>query len=304
MLLSCSVLLWRRSDNLVFALLLGGAALVTVGDGVECRVRGILQVVDESEGPSTKREYEPTLVPVGDALRGCIVDFLGRRVNPDGTPAADQEPVGTNRKLPLLNDQPDMESREQINEPLITRVKALDVLTPLGKGQALQVSGPQGGGKTQLCIDAVMGQRGAGVRCVFAAVGSTGDQLARTVAQLQAHGCMEYTTVVAATQDRSLGEQYAAMLTACSIAEATRDAGGHSLVVLNDVSVMVRMWEMITVAMADLGSVAIEAEKKDVEDLAVQAAEGTSSAEVSPSKAKERPPPCGCSVRRRGRGLQ
>lgn len=253
----------------MFALLIGGSDLVTVGDGVECKVRGILQVVDENEGPRTKREYEPTMVPVGKGLCGQVVDFLGRPMQSlggiHGSPAsAPNPPLGLDAQLPLLNPQPDMESREQIAEALVTGVKALDVLTPLGRGQALQVSGPQGSGKTQLCIDAVLGQRGVGVRCVYAAVGCSVDQLTRTVAQLQAHQAMGYTTVVAATADRPLGEQYAAMLTACSIAEAVRDAGGHALVVLNDVGVAVRMWEMITVAMADLGSVALEADVEEV----------------------------------------
>jgi F-type H+-transporting ATPase subunit alpha len=267
------VLLWRRSDNLVFALLLGGAALVGVGDGVECRVRGILQVVDETDGPSTKREYAPTTVPAGPELAGHVVDFLGRPL-PDagGAAAAGAQPLGGGAQVALLNGQPDMESREQISEPLVTGVKAIDLLTPLGRGQALQVSGPRGSGKTQLCIDAVMGQRGAGVRCVYAAVGAAPDQLARTVGQLRAHGCMEYTTVVAATADRPLGEQYAAMLAACSMAEATRDAGGHALVVLNDVSVMVRVWEKITVALVGLGTTPLEA---DADALAVLAEQTT-----------------------------
>lgn len=272
--------MWRRSDNLVFALLLGGSQLVNVGDGVECKVRGILQVMDETEGPSTKREYEPTRVPVGKELIGHVVDYLGRALPDNGGEPLSLQPLGADIHLPLLNVQPDMESREQIAEPLITGVKALDVLTPLGRGQALQVSGPQGSGKTQLCIDAVMGQAKSGVRCVYAAVGCSAEQLERTVAQLKAHGCMEYTTVVAATADRPLGQQYAAMLTACSIAEATRDAGGHALVVLNDVSVMVRMWEMITVAMADLGSVATEVQAAEVAALTEAAQDAAAEAGV------------------------
>ena len=282
------MILWRRSDNLVFSLLLGGSTLVNIGDGVECVVRGILQVVDETEGPSTKREYQLTSVPVGRGLIGHVVDFLGRPLSIDSSSTSStvvQEnspsiPLGTDAYLPLLNAQPDMESREQIAEPLVTGVKALDVLTPLGRGQALQVSGNQGSGKTQLCIDAVIGQAGGGVRCVYAAVGCSPDQLAGTVAQLRAHGCMDYTTVVAATADRALGEQYAAMLTACSIAEAVRDEGGHALVVLNDVSVMVRMWEMITVAMADLGPVATEVQAAEVAELAEAAQDAAAEAGV------------------------
>ena len=154
--------------------------------------------------------------------------------------------------LPLLNKQPDMESREQINQPLTTGIRSLDIMTPLGKGQALQIVGTQSSGKTQLCIDTIAGQSNSNVRCVYAAVGATVSQLLRTLDRLQATGAMAYTTVVAATSDAPLGEQYAAMLAACSIAEATRDGGGNSLVVLNDAGVAVKMWERITEAMADL----------------------------------------------------
>jgi F-type H+-transporting ATPase subunit alpha len=279
--------LWRRSDNIVFSLILGGSDLVNIGDGVECRVRGILQVVDSDEGPSTKKEYEPISVPVGNDLIGKVVDYLGRPMAEDGSEIISQVAIGTDKYLPLLNAQPDMESREQITEALVTGVKALDVLTPLGRGQALQVSGTQGSGKTQLCIDAVIGQGGtqggatkSGVRCVYAAVGCSSEQLRGTIEQLKAHGCMEYTTVVAATADRPLGEQYAAMLAACSMAEATRDAGGHSLVVLNDVSVMVRMWEKITVAMADLGSVVTEVQAAEVAELSVAALDAIAEAGI------------------------
>jgi F-type H+-transporting ATPase subunit alpha len=150
---------------------------------------------------------------------GQVVDFLGRPyplqppqessssssdLDGNSSSASQQQraPIGADQLLPLLNRQPDMNSREQINQPLMTGVKAFDILTPLGRGQAQQIVGPQGSGKSQLCIDAVIGQRGAGVRCVYAAVGSTHEQLQRTVGLLRQHGCMEYTTVVAATRDR------------------------------------------------------------------------------------------------------
>ena len=149
---------------------------------------------------------------MGDELVGRVVDFLGRPYPLDspaaaaaataGTQQHQQQPIGTSAQLPLFNAQPDMESREQIAEPLLTGVRALDVLTPLGRGQAQQVVGPAGSGKSQLCVDAVMGQRGAGVRCVYAAVGCSRQQLQRTLEQMAGHGCLEYTTVVAATGDR------------------------------------------------------------------------------------------------------
>jgi len=135
------------------------------------------------------------------------------------------------------------------------------------KRQALQVSGVQGSGKTQLCIEAITGQKGMGIRCVYAAVGCTTEQLRGTVQMLEDNGCMEYTTVVAATCDKDWGEQYAAICTACSVAERIRDEGRDSLVVLNDVGAMVRMWEAITVGMANLGAVSVDILKEELSEV-------------------------------------
>ena len=234
------VLLWRRDDNTVFALV-NDDDCVAVGDVVECAFSGILQVADEEAGPQTKRKYKVACVPVGEALVGKVVNFCGIPYSEEDAGA-----IGTDVLYPLFNATPNMEDRESIDSPLLTQVKAIDIITPLGKGQALQVSGVQGSGKTQLCIQAVMGQRGAGVRCVYAAVGCSREQLAETLGELERSGCMEYTTVVAATGDRGLGEQYAAICYAASIAERVRDEGGDSLVVFNTVEALVKLWDSIT----------------------------------------------------------
>lgn len=278
------VLLWRRSDNIVFALLLGGADLVAQGDRVECCVQGILQIIDDEEGPKTKRDYRLFQVPVGNSLKGRVIDYLCRpldtssgasvssgsfdeRDSDDRVTTAKSVPVRTEATLPLVNKQPDMENRQQIHESLFTGVRAIDILTPLGRGQTLLITGPKGSGKTQLCLDVIAGQADRGVHCVYAAVGSTQEQLERTINRLRDIGAMEYTTVVTATADKPLGEQYAAMLTACCIAEESRDNGGHSLVVFNDSGVAVKMWEHITAAMADLGTVALQVSAEDVKDV-------------------------------------
>ncbi len=267
---AAGALMWRRADNLVFALLLAGAELVTVGDGVECRVAGILQVLDEAEGPATKREYAAAAAPAGSALAGAVVDHLGRPLGADGAaPAAlGAPPLGADLLVPLFAAPPDMESRECLNEALFTGVRALDVLTPLGRGQALQLSGPPGGGKTALALDAIIGQRGAGVRCVYAALGGERASVAAAVAALRAGGAMAYTTVVAAPGDRPLGEQFAALLAALAIGEAERDAGGAALVVLDDVGVAARVWERITAAVARVGGAADAVAARDAREAA------------------------------------
>lgn len=253
----CRVLLWRRDDNQVFGLMPEGSDSVSVGDQVNCQVTGILQVADEEEGPRTKREYKYAKVPVGEELIGKVVDFKGCIVEEESD-ACHGNPIGTSIMYPLLNPPPNMEDRESIDSPLMTGVKAIDIITPLGKGQALQVSGVEGSGKTQLCIQAIIGQRDTGVRCVYAAIGCTKEQFDQTLRALKEYGCMEYTTVVVATADADLGEQYAAICYACSVAERFRDEGNDSLVVLNSIAAMVKLWESITYSMATLGSVQIE----------------------------------------------
>ena len=262
--LFCRVILWRRNDNFVFALITSGSAIVNIGDGVECKVTGILQVVDEVDGPSTKKEYEAAMAPVGDELKGQVVDFLGRPVGIDGKPS--DQSIGIDKMAPLFGTPPCMEDREPIDSPLLTGVKALDIITPLGKGQALQISGIQGSGKTEISIESIMGQQDTGIRCVYAAVGCSRFQLSQTLKHLSETGCMGYTTVVVATDDKDLGEQYAAISYSMSIAERIRDEGGDALVVLNDVGAMVRLWESITVSMASLGSVAVEVLEDELPD--------------------------------------
>lgn len=242
-MLVCRALLWRRDDNIVFGLIMNrGPREVSIGDTVSCQFSGILQVADEEQGPLTKREYNLAAVPVGEELLGKVVNFRGYPALGDGE---DTSPLGTSVMYPLLNCPPNMEDRESIDSPLMTGVKAIDIITPLGRGQALQLSGVQGSGKTQLCIQVVMGQKGSGVKCVYAAIGCSKAQLYQTIKELEQAGCMKYTTIVAATDDKDLGEQYAAICYACSIAERYRDDGQNSLVVLNDIGAMVKLWESI-----------------------------------------------------------
>ncbi|CAG9462441.1 unnamed protein product [Pedinophyceae sp. YPF-701] len=247
------VLLWRRDDNLCYALVLGGAQNVSVGERVTCRVAGVLQVVDEDEGPSTKTQYDAFKVPAGDALRGRFVDFLGRPVGPDGGVEPGAVPLGAEKKVALLNAAPDMDAREPICAGLPTGIAGIDVLVPLGKGQSLLLTGPSGSGKTALALDMVAAQKDSGVRCVYASIGASPEVLADVRGQLEARGAMGNTTVVAATAGASLGEQYAAICAACAIAERERDAGGDALVVVDDLRAMFDLWARINSEVAALG---------------------------------------------------
>eukprot|EP00884_Botryococcus_braunii_P012711 jgi/Botrbrau1/21440/Bobra.0216s0048.1 len=240
------VLLWRRSDNICFILLLGEGTDVVVGEAVECKIKAILQVVDADRGPSTKREFLSFEVPAGEDLFGQVVDFLGR-------PQGSNKQLGTDNTVPLFNTSPSMEMRQQIHEPLLTGVKAIDALTPLGRGQAQLVTGLAGAGKTTMMLDSILGQLNSDVKCVYAAIGQRPGDLQAALRLFERKGAMPYTCIISAPEGSPLGEQYAALATACSVAERVRDSGAAALVILDDVSCMVRMWERITVALAELG---------------------------------------------------
>ncbi|DBA79149.1 TPA: hypothetical protein ACH3X1_008983 [Trebouxia sp. C0004] len=166
-------------------------------------------------------------------------------------------------QLPLLNDQLDMKSREQINSASFTGIKAVDTLTPLGRGQAQLLVGPADSGKSSLAVDAILGQHmqqqlgQQPVRCVYASVGHSQQEVDGMVAELSKAGAMRNTTVVSAAEGCGLGERYAALCSALSMGERVRDQGGHSFVVLDDISCMGAMWEMISRALASLGPTAM-----------------------------------------------
>lgn len=233
------VLVWRRDDNICFALLLQPQDRVSPGDSVSCVIKGILQVVDSTLGPITQREWALSTVATSDELVGRVIDWQGRLHGSD-------QPVCGSQPVPLMNTQLEMDEREQIAEALTTGLRGFDYLTPLGRGQAQLITGPASSGKSLAALDMILGQVGTGVRCVYACVKQSDEVRRKAIQRLEAGGALEYTTVVAASQGASLGEQYGTLCAALSIAERTRDAGGHSLVVLDDVSCMPDLWDRIT----------------------------------------------------------
>eukprot|EP00878_Enallax_costatus_P010679 GHUV01011155.1.p1 GENE.GHUV01011155.1~~GHUV01011155.1.p1 ORF type:complete len:682 (+),score=208.59 GHUV01011155.1:600-2645(+) len=298
------ILLWHRSDNLAFAIIAGGASSIKPGDSVECKIRGILQVLDETRGPITRKEYELMQAPAGDSLYGAVVNYIGQPITEVDTPAnsaavqkhksktaavaalnaqqqgeeqqqqlkrpgvmtsweEDDGPdiaghgidaLGLERLKPLINQQVAMKNRDQITESLFTGVKALDTLTPLGRGASLLVIGPNGSGKTTLALDAIQGcQKGARIRCVLSSTTQTAEQLDRRLKVLEAAGCLDNTAVFFAPPDATLGTRLATVMAAAAAGERIRDEGGHSLVVLDDLAPLSDAWDKLVLALADLG---------------------------------------------------
>ena len=156
----------------------------------------IVQVIDESKGPITRKDYELWAAPAGNPLFGKVFDLLGQ-VNPaidtgstsssststssTTTDATGTAVLGFERTKPLINQQVAMKNREQISESLFTGVKGLDTLTPLGRGASLLVIGPNGSGKTLLGVDALLGQKGSGVKSVLASTTMSNEELQQVV---------------------------------------------------------------------------------------------------------------------------
>ncbi|KAF5837172.1 P-loop containing nucleoside triphosphate hydrolase protein [Dunaliella salina] len=251
------VLLWHRSENLAFALILGGAADITLGTHASCIIKGVLQVVDEVHGPVTKKEFELFESPAGADAFGSVRDFLGIAKIPGAaevSQGACRPDMG--KPLPLLNQQVTMMNREQVTEPLLTGVKALDVLTPVGRGSTMLVIGRRGSGKAALVEDAILGQRGTGVCVVLASVNRSHEELLALAARLEAAGALGHTAIVSSEPDAPLGKKFATLCSAYSIGERVRDNGGHSLVILDDFSPLANAWG--TLALQGLGSLGQE----------------------------------------------
>jgi len=248
------VLLWHRSDNLAFALVLGGAADISTGTGVECKIKGVLQVIDEAKGPITKKEYEAFEAPAGEGVFGHVVDFVGveQALGGDGDSNAGGRVLGMDKTRPLINTQIGMKDREQISEALVTGVKALDALTPLGRGTSMLVIGPSGAGKSEVAEDVILGQLGTDVRCVYASTSRPLPEVRALVGRLAGAGALANTAVVVAPPDAPVGVKFATLCTAMAIGERVRDRGGHALVVADDLAAMGRVWD--TLAITGLGS--------------------------------------------------
>ena len=168
-------------------------------------------------------------MPVGDALLGRVVNALGEPIDGRG---------------PLVNPQsrrmevqaPGIIGRQPVSEPLQTGIKAIDAMTPIGRGQRELIIGDRKTGKTTVAIDTIINQRGQGVKCIYVAVGLKGSSVSQTVATLAAHGAMEYTVVVLAAASDPAPFKYLAPYAGCAIGQHWMENGEHALIVYDDLS--------------------------------------------------------------------
>jgi len=168
-------------------------------------------------------------VPVGDALLGRVVNALGQPIDQKGEIQAT-----VTRKIERV--APGVTQRREIDKPLQTGIKAIDVLVPIGRGQRELIIGDRQTGKTALCIDTILNQKNKNVRCIYVAIGQKASTVARIVKTLTNMGAMGYTTVVAATASDSPSLQYIAPYAGCAIGEEWMEAGKDVLIAYDDLS--------------------------------------------------------------------
>ena len=168
-------------------------------------------------------------IPVGDALSGRVLDPLGTPL--DGLP-----PPDCSARRPLEAPSPPMIRRDFVNEPLFTGIKMVDTLIPIGRGQRQLIVGDKGLGRSALAIDAVLAQRGSGVRCVYVLIGQKRSSVVGTVKLLADRGAMDYTTLVVGEASALPGLKYLAPFAGCAIAEHWMAEGLDTLVIYDDLS--------------------------------------------------------------------
>ena len=181
------------------------------------------------EGDEVRTTGKLLSVPVGDAL-------VGRIVNPLGEPLDGQGPIVTSDTRPLEAVAPGVAGRQPVKQPLQTGIKAVDAMTPIGRGQRQLIIGDRKTGKTAVAVDAILNQKGQDVICVYVACGVRAAAAAEVAEVLRANGAMDYTIVVSATASDPAPMQYIAPYAGAAMAEHFMHQGKHTLVVYDDLS--------------------------------------------------------------------
>jgi F-type H+-transporting ATPase subunit alpha len=194
----------------VGAVVLGEYKHITEGDKVYCTGR-ILEV------------------PVGDELVGRVVDSLGNPIDGKG-------PINAKSTSPIEKVAPGVISRQSVSQPVQTGLKSIDSMVPIGRGQRELIIGDRQTGKTAVAVDAIINQKGTGVKCVYVAVGQKASSIANVVHKLEEHGALEHTIIVAATASDAAAMQFIAPYAGCAMGEYFRDSGQDALIVYDDLT--------------------------------------------------------------------
>src|SRR4051794_29408585 len=204
-----------------------GLALNLDEDSIGAVVLGAADKIEE--GFSVEATGRILSVPVGDALLGRVVDALGNPIDGKG------DLVGAiTRRVEI--QAPGIVGRKPVHEPLQTGIKAIDAMTPVGRGQRELIIGDRKTGKTTIAVDTILNQKGKGVKCIYVAIGQKGSTVAQTVETLREHGALEYTVVVSAPASDEAVFKYLAPYAGCAMGQHWMENGEAALVVYDDLS--------------------------------------------------------------------
>ena len=181
------------------------------------------------EGDMVKRTGRIAEVPVGEAVLGRVVDATGEPI--DGKGPIDAKEF---RRVEMV--APGVIARKSVHEPCYTGLKAVDAMTPVGRGQRELIIGDRQIGKTAVAIDAILAQKDTDIYCIYVACGQKKSTVAQVHAVLEKNGAMEYTTIVAACASDPATQQFIAPYAGCAMGEYFRDKGQHALIIYDDLS--------------------------------------------------------------------
>src|SRR5882757_9034751 len=190
------------------------------------------------EGQQVKRTGEVLSVPVGDK-------FLGRVVNPLGQPIDAKGDIEPEARRALEIQAPSVVQRQGVSEPLQTGIKAIDAMTPIGRGQRQLIIGDRKTGKTTVCIDTILNQKGQDVKCIYVAIGQKASTVSQTVNTLREYGALDYTVVVVASAGDPAPFKYLAPYAGCAMGQHWMDNGEHALAVYDDLSKQAEAYRQI-----------------------------------------------------------
>src|SRR5436853_916306 len=181
------------------------------------------------EGDEVRRTGRIMSVPIGDELIGRVVDPLGRPLDGRG-------PIDTGRYSPLEKIAPGVMDRQPVREPMLTGLKAIDAMVPIGRGQRELIIGDRQTGKTAVAVDTIINSKGKDLICIYVAIGQKQSTVAQVVQTLREYGAMDYSIVVSASASDPAAMQYLAPYAGAAIGEYFRDKGQHVLTVYDDLS--------------------------------------------------------------------
>jgi F-type H+-transporting ATPase subunit alpha len=204
-----------------------GLALNLDEDTIGAVVLGEVDSLEEEQ--TVKATGRIQTVPVGDALLGRVVNALGEPIDGKG-------PINSTETRRMEVQAPGIVGRQPVAQPLQTGIKAIDAMTPVGRGQRELIIGDRKTGKTTVAVDTILNQAGQGVKCIYVAIGQKNSSVAQTVATLEAHQALEYTVVVVASAGDPAPFKYLAPYAGCAMGQHWMENGEHALIVYDDLS--------------------------------------------------------------------